>query len=73
MKPAKRIRSEKALGKDSLIARRSREKAASRKRDHQRLASGKATPEQIQRENSIFSDEWIRNVTLENLTDVAGR
>ena len=40
----------------SLHERISAEKAASRRSDWERIARGEATPEEIQRENSLFPD-----------------
>ena len=41
-----------------------REKADSRRRDAARLANGEVTPEQLQREKSMFDEAWIRSIKI---------
>ena len=41
-----------------------------RSRDSKRIAQGKATSEEIQRENSIFTDDTIRRFRIVNLKQV---
>jgi len=57
---------------DAAVDRRMREKADSRRRDAARLASGEVTPEELQRENSMFTKEWIRSIKITNLYENVG-
>lgn len=47
-----------------------REKEALRMRDYERIARGEATPAQIQRENSIFTNAEVRRMKLLNRKQV---
>ncbi|MFT6862437.1 MAG: hypothetical protein ACJAVK_000995 [Akkermansiaceae bacterium] len=49
---------------DAAVDRRIREKADSRRRDGERLTNGEVTPEELQRENSMFTEEWLRSVKI---------
>jgi len=49
---------------DAAVDRRMREKADRRRRDAERLTNGEVTPKELQRENSMFTAEWIRSVKI---------
>jgi hypothetical protein len=46
-----------------------REKEQSRLRDQDRIAQGEATPDQIQAENSLFTTDQAKSITILNLED----
>jgi hypothetical protein len=47
-----------------------RQKEEARVRDWQRIGRGEATPEQVQRENSIFTDEEMRTFKIVNFEEM---
>jgi len=47
-----------------------RKKEEARMRDLERIARGEATPEQIQRENEIFTPEQMKTFRIVNLEEV---
>ncbi len=53
-------------------ASRDAAKKASRREDRERLEKGES-PEVIQRENSIFPEEYFKNGSFSNLADVIGK
>lgn len=50
-----------------------REKEEARVRDWERIARGEATPEQIQRENSPFTPEQVKDFRIVNLEEVLAK
>jgi hypothetical protein len=47
-----------------------RQKEEARVRDWERIGRGEATPEQIQRENQIFTDEEMRTFRIVNFEEM---
>jgi hypothetical protein len=58
--------------KKSLLDMRAAEKRAARQEDLVRLESG-ASPESLQRENSIFPKSFFANARISNLKQAVGR
>jgi hypothetical protein len=66
--PSKRTANRKAPA--NSFAQLQREKEEARVRDWERLATGEATPEEIQRENSIFTPEETKQFRILNLEEL---
>ena len=62
------------MNDSSQASRKARdaEKAASRRRDQERLEAGE-DPEKLQRENSIFPKDFFKNAKISNLSRAVGR
>ena len=52
------------------FAQLQREKEEARVRDWERIANGEATPEEIQRENTIFTHEETKQFKILNLEEL---
>ena len=64
---------ERIIIDDEAVEARMREKAEARKDDFERLRRGEVTAEELQRENSIFPEGWVKNAVIENFFETVGR